>query len=120
MTFTGYASPVWPALARADLFLAPARAEPFGNAVVEAQLAGRPVVASAQQGHLETVVDGETGLHVPTEDPAAMARALARLIDDPDLAHTLADAARERATVLFGAERYRTDIGKALEDLLDG
>lgn len=120
VTFTGYASPVWPALARADLFLAPARAEPFGNAVVEAQLAGRPVVASAQQGHLETVVDGETGLHVPTEDPAAMARALARLIDDPALAHTLADAARERATVLFGAERYRTDIAKALEDLLDG
>jgi len=77
VTFTGYASPIWPALARADLFLAPARAEPFGNAVVEAQLAGRPVVATAQQGHLETVADGETGLHVPTEDPEAMARALA-------------------------------------------
>ena len=120
VTFTGYASPIWPALARADLFLAPARAEPFGNAVVEAQLAGRPVVATAQQGHLETVTDGETGLHVPTEDPAAMARALARLIDNPDLALSLAEAARARATALFGAERYRTDIRAALEDLLDG
>ena len=119
VTFTGYASPIWPALARADLFLAPARAEPFGNAVVEAQLAGRPVVATAQQGHLETVADGETGLHVPTEDPEAMARALARLIDDPSLARSLADTARERATILFGAERYRTDIRSALEDLLD-
>jgi glycosyltransferase involved in cell wall biosynthesis len=120
VTFTGYASPIWPALARADLFLAPARAEPFGNAVVEAQLAERPVVATAQQGHLETVADGETGLHVRTEDPAAMARALARLIDDPALARSLAVAGRERATVLFGAERYRSDIRTALEDLLDG
>ena len=119
VTFTGYASPIWPALARADLFLAPARAEPFGNAVVEAQLADRPVVATAQQGHLETVTDGETGLHVRTEDPAAMAQALARLIDDPALARSLADAARRRATVLFGAERYRSDIRSALEGLLD-
>jgi glycosyltransferase involved in cell wall biosynthesis len=120
VTFSGYASPVWPALARADLFLAPARAEPFGNAVVEAQLAGRPVVATAQQGHLETVVDGKTGLHVRTEDPAAMATALARLIDEPDLARTLAQRAREVARTQFGAERYRRDVRDALETALRG
>ncbi len=87
--------------------------------MVEAQLAGRPVVATAQQGHLETVADGETGLHVATEDPGAMARALARLIDDPDLARALAEEARRRAIALFGAERYRADIRSALADLLD-
>jgi glycosyltransferase involved in cell wall biosynthesis len=118
VTFSGYTSPIWPALARADLFLAPARAEPFGNAVVEAQLAGRPVVATAQQGHLETVLDGETGVHVPTEDVAAMAAALAGLIDDPARARALADRARARAEEIFSAARYRDDIRRALESVL--
>jgi glycosyltransferase involved in cell wall biosynthesis len=108
--FAGYCSPVWPALARADIYVAPARAEPLGNAVVEAQLARRPVVATAVQGHLETLIDGETGLHVPPDDPPALARAIARLLDDSALAATLADTARTRALELFSAQRYRADV----------
>ena len=118
VTFSGYVSPVWDALARSDIFVTPARADTFGNAVVEAQLALRPVVATAVQGHLETVVDGETGLHVPTEDPAAMAAAIARLIDDPQLADRLAERARDRARELFGIQRYRDELVSVLEDLV--
>jgi glycosyltransferase involved in cell wall biosynthesis len=118
--FAGYTSPVWPALARADVFLAPARAEPFGNAVVEAQLAMRPVVATAMQGHLETVTDGETGLHVAPEDAAAMARAIARLADDPELARTLTANGRQRALERFSAQRYRDDVSEILESVSTG
>jgi len=117
VTFAGYTSPVWPALERADVFVAPARAEPFGNAVVEGQLGRRPVVATAQQGHLETVIDGETGLHVPVEDASALAAAIARLIDDPDLARRLADQGRKRALELFTPARYRADVVALLEKL---
>jgi len=50
--------------------------EEFGIAAVEAQAAGRPVVAAAAGGALETVVDGETGVLVPPGDVEALAEAL--------------------------------------------
>ena len=52
--------------------------EEFGIAAVEAQAAGRPVVAVAAGGALETVIDGETGVLVPPDDLAALTAALAR------------------------------------------
>jgi glycosyltransferase involved in cell wall biosynthesis len=115
--FLGYASPVWPILASADVVLAPSLREPFGNAVVEAQLARRPVVATAALGHTESIVDGRTGLLVPAEDVDAMATAVARIIDDPQLAGRLADDSRESALRLFGTERYRAEVGDLVESL---
>jgi glycosyltransferase involved in cell wall biosynthesis len=50
--------------------------EEFGIAAVEAQAAGRPVLAVAAGGALETVLDGETGVLVPEGDVEAMARAM--------------------------------------------
>ena len=50
--------------------------EEFGIAAVEAQAAGRPVVALAAGGALETVVDGETGVLVADADPRAFAEAI--------------------------------------------
>jgi glycosyltransferase involved in cell wall biosynthesis len=110
VTFLGYASPIWPVLARADIVIAPSLREPFGNAVVEAQLSRRPVVATAALGHTESVSDGETGLLVPAEDVGAMSTAIARLIDDPDLARQLADAGRESALRRFSIARYRAEV----------
>lgn len=110
VTFSGYSSPVWPALARADLFVAPARAEPFGNAVVEAQLAERCVVASAVEGHLETITHGGTGIHVPAEDPEALADAIAALVADPAQAKRIALRGRLQAAERFGVERYHRQI----------
>jgi glycosyltransferase involved in cell wall biosynthesis len=120
VTFSGYSSPVWPALARADIFLTAARAEPFGNAVVEAQLAMRPVVATAVQGHLETVRDGETGLHVTSEDPRAMADAIARLIDDHDLARSIAARGRSSAMTSFSIDQYRAGLLSVVDAMTGG
>jgi glycosyltransferase involved in cell wall biosynthesis len=50
--------------------------EEFGIVAVEAQAAGRPVVAAGSGGALETVIDGETGVLVPPGDPTALAEAL--------------------------------------------
>jgi glycosyltransferase involved in cell wall biosynthesis len=50
--------------------------EEFGIAAVEAQAAGRPVVAVNRGGVRETVVDGETGILVDGEEPGALAEAL--------------------------------------------
>lgn len=108
--FVGYADPIWHTLERVDVVAAPSLREPFGNAVVEAQLARRPVVAAASLGHLETVEDGVTGLLVAAGDPGAMAEALTRLMDDPELAARLADTACEVARRRFSIERYRSEM----------
>ncbi|GGY55062.1 glycosyltransferase family 4 protein [Parvularcula lutaonensis] len=57
------------------------RPEAFGRVAVEAQAAGRPVIATAHGGSLETVRDGETGILVPPGDSEALAKALIRLHD---------------------------------------
>lgn len=112
--FSGYVRPVWPVLERTEIVLAPSLREPFGNVVVECQLAERPVVASAAMGHLETIADGRTGLLVPVEDAAAMAQATARLLDDPALAARIAADGREHAEEHFSIERYRRDVAHLL------
>jgi glycosyltransferase involved in cell wall biosynthesis len=61
--------------ARAAALVLP-NVEEFGIAAVEAQAAGRPVVAAAAGGALETVVDGQTGVLVTPGDVDAMAEAL--------------------------------------------
>jgi glycosyltransferase involved in cell wall biosynthesis len=55
--------------------------ESFGRAAVEPQAMGRPVIASAHGGTVETVVDGETGWLVPPGEPEAWAEALKLAID---------------------------------------
>ncbi|MGV8910312.1 MAG: glycosyltransferase family 4 protein [Propionicimonas sp.] len=108
--FAGYCSPIWDNLNRADIMVAPSLREPFGNAVVEAQYSLRPVVATAALGHTESITDGVTGLLVPAEDVPAMAAAIARLIDEPDLAEALALTARSEAIRRFSVDRYRAEI----------
>jgi glycosyltransferase involved in cell wall biosynthesis len=114
VTFTGYVSPSFVAFDRADIVLAPSIREPFGNAVVEAQLSQRPVIAAAAAGHLESIQDGVTGILVPVEDPASMAEAVVRLTGDAVLSDRLAHAARQSAVANFGIDRYRANIVQAI------
>ena len=70
-------------LRRAELLVHPARWEGFGLVLLEAMLARLPVVAAAVSSIPEIVVDGETGILVPPDDPVALAEALVALLDDP-------------------------------------
>lgn len=117
VTFAGYAPSVWPLLERADVFTATSTAEPFGNAVVEAQLALRPVVATAVEGHLETVLEGSTGLHIPVGDAQALAAAVRRLVADPASARAMAERARDRARTDFSLERYGARMVSIVNEL---
>jgi glycosyltransferase involved in cell wall biosynthesis len=89
-------------LRRADLLVHPARWEGFGLALLEAMLASLPVVATNVSSIPEIVVDKETGLLVPPDDPAALADAIAGVLDDPRAYGT---AGRERAHREFSVAR---------------
>lgn len=81
-------------LAGCDVFLCPSRHEPLGNVVLEAWSAARPVVAAAAEGPGELITHGRDGLLVPPEDPAALAEAVATLIEDRGRAAAIAGAGR--------------------------
>jgi glycosyltransferase involved in cell wall biosynthesis len=116
LTWHGYVSPIWKLLSESDVVIAPSRLESFGNVVVEAQLAARPVVATAVSGHLETIVHERTGLHFPLGDAEALASAVKRLIDDPCLAERLAREGRHEALRRFSPERYRHEVADAVQE----
>ena len=101
-------------VAGASVFAAPCVVSEDGNrdglptVLLEAMALGTPCVATPVTGIPEVVVDGVTGLLVPERDPAALATALARLLDDRDLARNLATRARGLVEAEFDVRRQAT------------
>jgi glycosyltransferase involved in cell wall biosynthesis len=75
------------------------------NALIEAAMAGRPIVGTAVGG-MPDVVGAEAGFIVGLDDPAATAAVLARLIDDSALRTRLGAAAHHRASERFSMEQF--------------
>jgi phosphatidylinositol alpha-mannosyltransferase len=112
--FEGYVSPeeLPSYYQRADVFCSPSTInESFGITLLEAMASNVPAVATTING-TNTLGEHEvTGLLVPPRDPAAMAAASLRILEDSSLAHRLAAAAQERARIF--------DWGKVACRLLD-
>jgi glycosyltransferase involved in cell wall biosynthesis len=83
------------------------------GSIREALACERPVVATAVAGMPELVIDGETGLLVPPRDPAALARAILRIAEDPTSAQAMARAGRKRVDAHFSL-RAKLDATEAL------
>jgi glycosyltransferase involved in cell wall biosynthesis len=87
-------------LRRATLLVHPVRWEGFGLAVLEAMVAGVPVVASRVSSLPELVADGETGVLVAPDDPDVLAEAIDRVLASPEPFRAAgARRARERFSV---------------------
>jgi teichuronic acid biosynthesis glycosyltransferase TuaC len=84
-------------MAAGDVFVLPSLSEGLPTVVCEAMACARPVVATAVDGTPEIVREGETGFLVPPREPRALADALARVLDDPELGARLSAAALEIA-----------------------
>ena len=88
-------------LAGADVFVLPSLSEGVPLALLEAMLAGRPVIASAVGDVPQVLENGGAGILVPPADAVALATALAELLAHPDRMHALGVAACERATAAY-------------------
>jgi glycosyltransferase involved in cell wall biosynthesis len=99
--FVGERHDVASCLAAADILLLPSQTEAFGMAALEAMAAGLPVVASNAGGLPEVIEDGITGRLLPVGDLRAMADAVVEVLEEPELANTLAENGRRRALSLF-------------------
>lgn len=103
---------------RALLGVAPSvGAETFGNVVTEAMSRGRAVVGSRLGGIVDIIEDERCGLLVPPGDAEALAAAMQRLLDDPDLRARLGDAARIRVE-RFTAARVLPEFEQLYRDVL--
>jgi glycosyltransferase involved in cell wall biosynthesis len=96
-----------------DVCVQASRAEGLGYSVLEALACGIPVVASQVGGLRETIIDGHTGWTCPPEDPAALAAAIAAVLDDPAEGRRRAGVGRrmvaaqfERALVFRNLEQF--------------
>jgi glycosyltransferase involved in cell wall biosynthesis len=79
--------------------------EPFGQVIIEGMAAELPVIATDGGGAREIIENGTTGVLVPMGDAEALARALARLLAEPDQARRLAAAGRDHVLENYTIER---------------
>ncbi len=105
-------------LARADVFLHPSISEGFGNAPLEAQASGVPVVSTDAEGLTENVAHEETGLVVPRRNASALADALERLIRDDRLRATLGRAGPRRVQEHFDLPQHLQAWDRFYRDVL--
>jgi glycosyltransferase involved in cell wall biosynthesis len=101
--------------ARARAVLVPSMEE-FGITAVEAQAAGRPVIAAGAGGALETVIDGETGLLATLDDVDSFTRAIER-IDAIDFDPARAVQNAERFSVAAFHSRLSAEVNRAMTDI---
>jgi glycosyltransferase involved in cell wall biosynthesis len=100
------------ALGAMDVFLLTSEAEGTPNTAIEAQWAGRPIVACTAGGVAEAFLSGETGILVPRGDPGAIADAVLRLAADPAWRERIRSTGPDFVASRFGLDRM---VGELIE-----
>ena len=91
--------------------------EPWGQVAAEAATVGKPVVASRVGGLQDLVVDGQTGILVPPNDPEALTAAINLLMASPDLRRTMGQNAMEHVRP-FTVSVVTDQIEQAMQDAI--
>lgn len=100
--FAGFQPDVRRIMSACDVVLIPSlRAEGFGLVAIEAMALGKPIVGSSAGGLLEIILQDETGLLVPPNDPQALAAAACEILSNPDKARSMGVKGRDRVEKRF-------------------
>jgi len=120
VTFAGWideASDIMPAF---DMVVAPSRWEGFGLVVLEAMSHGLPVIATSAGSFPEIVIGGETGLLVPPECPAALAKAMEVLLIDPRHGAAMGRRGQSRVAGSFSVGKMVDATVRVYERIMTG
>jgi len=108
----GFRSDINQLLAISDIFALPSLDEGMPMSLLEAAAATKPIVATAVGDIAKLVRQGESGIIIPTENPQALAEAIATLQDDPAFAQRLAESANRQMRAEYSSDamctRYQT------------
>jgi L-malate glycosyltransferase len=118
MVFAGLRLDVPALLGASTVAVMPSLSEAMSNALLESMAAGAPTVATRVGGTPEALTDGETGLLVPPDDNAALARAIDRLLADPATAAGFGRAARRTIEQRFSLRAMVAATEQLYVDLL--
>jgi glycosyltransferase involved in cell wall biosynthesis len=103
-----------------DVLLLPSHEEPFGRAMLEALALEVPLVATSVGGPRELIRDGHEGYLADPHDPAAWARAIRRVTEQPGHGRELGRAGRRRVAADFGARAHVAEVLAMYERVLAG
>jgi glycosyltransferase involved in cell wall biosynthesis len=101
----GFQSDIASFIGALDVFAFASRSEGFGQVLIEAMAAGKPVVAGRIPPFTEIVADGETGLLVELESPESFAEAIAWFLSHPDKTAQMGRQGQERVRNYFSMEQ---------------
>jgi len=82
------------------------------TAILEALAMAKPVICSRTLGQTDVLVQGETGIYVPPEDPAALRTAIVYLLAHPKEALDMGRKCRDQVNDAFSLERYTTRLNQ--------
>jgi glycosyltransferase involved in cell wall biosynthesis len=116
--FPGYIPDPARIMAEIDILVHSADNESFGRIVVEAMAAGLPVVGVRGGGVGEIVVDGETGLLAPPDNPLALAECISKLVHDVALRNRFGAAGRSRAESHYSLESCVAGVFRVYEEAM--
>ncbi len=117
--FLGYRTDGDALRSAADAFVLSSRSEGLPMVVLEAMMAGLPIVATEVGGVPEALADGR-GLLVPARDPARLAEAMGRLLTDEATCRRLGQAARREAEATYSVDRMAREYLRVYEHALAG
>ncbi|GAB3987365.1 hypothetical protein GCM10029978_105880 [Actinoallomurus acanthiterrae] len=104
-------------LRSADLTISVPAYETVGRVPLESMACGTPVVASPVGGHLDSVIENVTGIHVPADRPMEIARRVRTLLADQTQRTALSIGAVDRIQSRFAWERVAQETVKVYESL---
>jgi L-malate glycosyltransferase len=103
-----------------DIFALPSLSEGLSSSILEAMAASLPIVATKAGGIPELVQNGDNGLLVEPADPAALARAIQYLVDNPEISRNMGLRGRARMEEQFTLERKILETEQLCSALLRG
>ena len=118
LRFLGDRADISELLAGLDLFVWLSRGEGMPHVIAEAGAAGLPVIATPDNGALQQIEDGESGVFVPHEDPPAVAAAVVTLLDDPARRRRLGAALRAHVEASYSTAAVVPQWERLFRDVL--